>query len=165
MAERKITVIGSINMDLVTSTGRIPKVGETLLGHSFHTIPGGKGANQAVAAARLGADVTMIGAVGDDSRSKGTETAHFFADMTSFYMQSYETFHPGIGGCALHDPLAVGVVIDPGFVKREEWHVKVVLEGEEYGRTVADSEGGPKIQVCTEVDEEKFLKHFLKRIL
>jgi ribokinase len=64
---KKITVIGSINMDLVTSTTIIPKVGETVLGHSFHTIPGGKGANQAVAAARLGADVTMIGAVGDDS--------------------------------------------------------------------------------------------------
>jgi purine nucleosidase len=117
----------------------------------------------------VGLDVTMQtllpNAALADWRSKGTETAHFFADMTSFYMQSYETFHPGIGGCALHDPLAVGVVIDPGFVKREEWHVKVVLEGEEYGRTVADSEGGPKIQVCTEVDEEKFLKHFLKRIL
>lgn len=70
MAGRKITVIGSINMDLVTSTNRIPKVGETLLGVSFHTIPGGKGANQAVAAARLGADVTMIGAVGDDSFGK-----------------------------------------------------------------------------------------------
>lgn len=54
-------------MDLVTSTNKIPKVGETVLGHSFHTIPGGKGANQAVAAARLGADVTMIGAVGNDS--------------------------------------------------------------------------------------------------
>ncbi|MDN4608934.1 ribokinase [Sporosarcina highlanderae] len=67
MSKSKITVIGSINMDLVTSTSRIPKVGETLLGDSFHTIPGGKGANQAVAAARLGADVTMIGAVGDDS--------------------------------------------------------------------------------------------------
>ncbi|SDN34923.1 ribokinase [Bacillus sp. OK048] len=67
MAGRKVTVIGSINMDLVTSTNQIPKVGETVLGHSFHTIPGGKGANQAVAAARLGADVTMIGAVGDDS--------------------------------------------------------------------------------------------------
>jgi ribokinase len=67
MTERKITVIGSINMDLVTSTAQIPKVGETVLGQSFHTIPGGKGANQAVAAARLGADVTMIGAVGDDS--------------------------------------------------------------------------------------------------
>ncbi|MEH7495146.1 ribokinase [Neobacillus niacini] len=67
MNGKKITVIGSINMDLVTSTTKIPKVGETVLGHSFHTIPGGKGANQAVAAARLGADVTMIGAVGNDS--------------------------------------------------------------------------------------------------
>ncbi|HYK72456.1 MAG TPA: ribokinase, partial [Pseudoneobacillus sp.] len=67
MVHKKITVIGSINMDLVTSTNRIPKVGETVLGDSFHTIPGGKGANQAVAAARLGSDVTMIGCVGDDS--------------------------------------------------------------------------------------------------
>jgi ribokinase len=67
MSNQKITVIGSINMDLVTSTNIIPKVGETVLGDSFHTIPGGKGANQAVAAARLGADVTMIGCVGDDA--------------------------------------------------------------------------------------------------
>jgi ribokinase len=50
MSGRKITVIGSINMDLLTSTNQIPKVGETVLGNSFHTIPGGKGANQAVAA-------------------------------------------------------------------------------------------------------------------
>jgi ribokinase len=70
MTGRQITVIGSINMDLVTSTSQIPKVGETVLGQSFHTIPGGKGANQAVAAARLGGDVTMIGAVGDDSFGK-----------------------------------------------------------------------------------------------
>jgi ribokinase len=54
-------------MDLVTSTNVVPKRGETVLGDSFHTIPGGKGANQAVAAARLGADVCMIGCVGDDS--------------------------------------------------------------------------------------------------
>jgi ribokinase len=67
MDGRKITVIGSINMDLVTSTTQIPKVGETVLGQSFHSIPGGKGANQAVAVARLGGDVTMIGAVGGDS--------------------------------------------------------------------------------------------------
>ncbi|MBT2695960.1 ribokinase [Bacillus sp. ISL-40] len=66
MKNRKITVIGSINMDLVTSTNRVPILGETLMGESFHTIPGGKGANQAVAAARLGADVTMIGCVGQD---------------------------------------------------------------------------------------------------
>ncbi|MEH7076543.1 ribokinase [Neobacillus drentensis] len=66
MKNKKITVIGSINMDLVTSTNRVPILGETVMGESFHTIPGGKGANQAVAAARLGADVTMIGCVGQD---------------------------------------------------------------------------------------------------
>lgn len=66
MEGNKIVVIGSINMDLVTSANVFPKVGETLLGTSFITIPGGKGANQAVAAARLGADVTMIGCVGQD---------------------------------------------------------------------------------------------------
>lgn len=63
---RKIIVIGSINMDLVTSSTVFPKAGETVNGISFLTIPGGKGANQAVAAARLGADVSLIGCVGDD---------------------------------------------------------------------------------------------------
>ncbi len=62
----KITVIGSINMDLVTQSPRFPKVGETLLGDGFNRFMGGKGANQAVAAARLGAEVVMIGAVGGD---------------------------------------------------------------------------------------------------
>ncbi|MCQ6264761.1 ribokinase [Fictibacillus sp. WQ 8-8] len=62
----KITVVGSINMDLVTISNKVPKMGETLLGQEFKTIPGGKGANQAVAAARLGADVRMVGCVGDD---------------------------------------------------------------------------------------------------
>ena len=61
-----ITVIGSINMDLVTTSPRFPKVGETLLGSGFQQFMGGKGANQAVAAARLGAKVQLIGAVGDD---------------------------------------------------------------------------------------------------
>ncbi|MDX8046751.1 ribokinase [Gracilibacillus sp. S3-1-1] len=67
MTKPKITVIGSINMDLVTETNVVPVQGETVRGENFHTIPGGKGANQAVAAARLGADVTMIGRVGDDA--------------------------------------------------------------------------------------------------
>lgn len=67
MKNRKITVVGSINMDLVTSVNRAPAIGETVLGEAFHTIPGGKGANQAAAAARLGADTTLIGCVGDDS--------------------------------------------------------------------------------------------------
>ena len=62
----KIVVVGSLNMDLVVQVPKIPKPGETVLGVNFATFPGGKGANQAVAAARLGASVTMIGQVGDD---------------------------------------------------------------------------------------------------
>lgn len=62
----KIAVIGSSSMDLVVISDKRPGAGETVLGSSFKTVPGGKGANQAVAAARLGADVAMIGCVGDD---------------------------------------------------------------------------------------------------
>ncbi len=61
-----IVVIGSLNMDLVVTMERMPKVGETVHGQSIHYISGGKGANQSVGCAKLGADVTMIGAVGDD---------------------------------------------------------------------------------------------------
>lgn len=63
---RPIVVIGSINMDLVARAQRLPKPGETLLGEELLKLPGGKGANQAVAAARLGAEVHMVGRVGDD---------------------------------------------------------------------------------------------------
>lgn len=62
----RILVVGSINMDLVIHTPRLPALGETLAGNGFRTIPGGKGANQAAAAAKLGAQVRMIGCVGDD---------------------------------------------------------------------------------------------------
>ncbi|HEX4550862.1 ribokinase [Pseudomonas sp.] len=61
-----VVVIGSLNMDLVTRAPRLPKGGETLIGHSFATVSGGKGANQAVAVARLGAQVAMVGCVGND---------------------------------------------------------------------------------------------------
>lgn len=63
---KPVLVVGSLNMDLVVSVPRHPRPGETLLGGAFQTFPGGKGANQAVAAARLGAPVRMIGRVGAD---------------------------------------------------------------------------------------------------
>ncbi|TWT16075.1 ribokinase [Planomicrobium sp. CPCC 101079] len=62
-----ITVVGSINMDLVVQAKHFPKQGETTIGELFATVPGGKGANQAVAAARLGSEVRMVGAVGTDA--------------------------------------------------------------------------------------------------
>ena len=61
-----ILVVGSSNSDLVLSCSRLPKPGETLLGGAFHRFHGGKGANQAVAAARAGAHVTLVAARGDD---------------------------------------------------------------------------------------------------
>ncbi|GAP12461.1 ribokinase [Longilinea arvoryzae] len=84
-----IIVVGSLNMDLVVRVARHPRLGETLLGGEFHTFPGGKGANQAVAAARLGAPVRMIGRVGRDdfgasllsiAQSDGVDTTHVRED-------------------------------------------------------------------------------------
>ncbi len=63
----RIVVIGSINTDMVVRSSQIPLPGQTLMGHSFTTTGGGKGANQAVAAARLGADVSLIARIGNDA--------------------------------------------------------------------------------------------------
>lgn len=81
----KILVIGSLNMDFVVNVKHMPQVGETLLADSLEFIPGGKGANQAYALGKLGADVTMLGAVGNDSygdiqieglKAVGVDTTH-----------------------------------------------------------------------------------------
>jgi ribokinase len=65
--QKPIVVVGSINLDLVARTDRIPQVGETVIGRTFTTFYGGKGANQAVAVARLGYPVSMVGNVGNDA--------------------------------------------------------------------------------------------------
>jgi ribokinase len=67
---KKIVVVGSINLDLVTKVPRMPVEGETIFGSGFATYPGGKGANQAVAASRLGGEVVMIGRLGQDDFGK-----------------------------------------------------------------------------------------------
>ncbi len=85
----EIAVVGSLNMDLVVRTEQMPRPGETVHGRGFTTIPGGKGANQAAAAARLGAEVEMIGRVGEDDfgasildnmRAQGVGTAQIVRD-------------------------------------------------------------------------------------
>lgn len=86
----RICVVGSIHADLTVRTPRLPGPGETLLATALETGPGGKGANQAVAAARLGAAVTMIGAVGTDAHgpalvqtlaAESIDTSHIRADL------------------------------------------------------------------------------------
>jgi ribokinase len=84
-----VCVVGSLNMDLVVTAPRLPEVGETVTGGTFATFPGGKGANQAVAAARLGARVAMVGRVGADAfgeqlvgglRREGVDVTHVRVD-------------------------------------------------------------------------------------
>ena len=70
MAPVRLTVVGSINLDLVARAERLPRPGETITGATFSRIPGGKGANQAVAAARLGAEVELIACIGDDEHAE-----------------------------------------------------------------------------------------------
>ena len=67
MSRFDVVVVGSLNLDLVARAERLPGPGETVSGTTFAEVPGGKGLNQAVAAARAGASVAMIGAVGDDN--------------------------------------------------------------------------------------------------
>lgn len=85
MKKAKILIVGSFVMDLIVSTARFPQSGETVLGLDYKTAPGGKGANQAVQAARLGAAVTMVGKVGKDAfgdallasaQSSGVDVSH-----------------------------------------------------------------------------------------
>ena len=72
---RKVVVFGSLNMDLVVRVPRMPQAGETLSAHGFFANPGGKGANQAVACARQGGRVEMVGRVGDDHHGTELRTA------------------------------------------------------------------------------------------
>ena len=100
-----VVVFGSLNMDLVTRVKRLPKPGETLMGSAFFTTAGGKGANQAVAAAKLGAVVKMIGRVGDDVW--GTE---LIAGLTAAGVETDGiTTEPGV-----HSGVAVITVAESG---------------------------------------------------
>jgi len=91
-AKPTIHVFGSLNMDLVCQTPRLPGPGETISGREFQTVPGGKGANQAIAAARLGANTTMVGRVGDDEfgqalidslKAAGVDTHNVIVDQSA----------------------------------------------------------------------------------
>lgn len=94
----------------------------------------------------------------------GDSVAQFLAKATNFYMNAYETWSPGIGGCALHDPLAVGMVVDPTLCRTEQMHVEVITEGEMTGKTVGEQHAStPPINVCLDVDADRFLQHFMSR--
>lgn len=99
----KIIIIGSASIDLVVQTDIIPNAGETVMGNTFFTNPGGKGANQAVAAARLSDQVYMIGAVGDDDNGKSIIKNLKANNVDTTYMDIIENEKSGTAHITLYD--------------------------------------------------------------
>ena len=128
---------------------------------------------------RSGAPVTMIGLDVtlqtllryEDTqkwRDIGTDSGKFYADMVDYYIKAYETTSPHLGGCGLHDPLAVAVAIDPSLVTLIDINMKVDVEGATRGRTIGDetrlNDPVKTMKVAVGVDVERFVHELMTRI-
>lgn len=109
----RVVVLGSINMDLVARTARLPGPGETVSGSSFHTSPGGKGANQAVAAAKAGAAVHFVGAAGTDEFGEVLRATLTEAGVSDLALR-VETGSSGIAVITVDDEGQNVIVVVPG---------------------------------------------------
>ena len=120
----------------------------------------------------IGLDVThQVVLTRDDTaawRNLGTPAARFFADMVDHYITVYKQNNPQLGGCALHDPLAVAAALDPSLVRCLPANLCVDLEGPTRGRTVCDPDrlrdAEKSCEVALEVDAARFLDYFRVRM-
>jgi len=175
MNKKKIVVIGSSNTDMVVRTSRIPRPGETIMGGTFMMNPGGKGANQAVAAARLGGNVTFVARTGDDIfgdrsmanyREAGINTGSIFRDKNQ---------PSGVALICVDDSAENSIVVSPGAnaglnirdietVRKELesanyllMQLEILMETVEYAARIA-SEAGVKVILnpapATQLQEE-----------
>ncbi|MBU0641026.1 MAG: ribokinase [Planctomycetes bacterium] len=110
----QILVVGSVNMDLVVSAPRIPRPGETIIGGRFDTFPGGKGANQAVAAARLGADVALVGRVGDDANGRSLRATLQQAGVDCRYVRTTAAAASGVALIVVSEAGENAICVAPG---------------------------------------------------
>ena len=110
----KIVVIGSANTDLVINTSRIPEPGETVLGGKFMMVAGGKGANQAVAAQRLGADVTFVACVGDDLFGRNSLENYRKEGMNTAFVSVKEGVPSGVASIFVDAKAENVIVVAPG---------------------------------------------------
>ncbi|MER6572056.1 ribokinase [Streptomyces sp. NPDC001093] len=108
-----IVVLGSTNMDLVAYVAKAPQRGETVTGREFHTIPGGKGSNQAIAAARAGATVSMIGAVGNDAFGLRLRDTLEHSGVDTDFLRTVEG-PSGTAHIVVDDEGANSIVVIPG---------------------------------------------------
>ncbi|HEY4067100.1 MAG TPA: ribokinase, partial [Burkholderiaceae bacterium] len=109
-----IVVVGSLNMDLVVRMPRAPGGGETLTGHDFATLPGGKGANQAVACARMGAEVAMVGRVGADANGAALRASLAADGIDSSRVETVEAIATGVAMIWVEDDGQNRIVLAPG---------------------------------------------------
>lgn len=109
-----IWVVGSINMDLIATTERIPSPGETVLGDRFFQAHGGKGANQAVAAARSGAKVVLVGSVGNDGFGEACIRSFEAEEIDTSRIQTHESLSTGVALITVDDSGENCIVVAPG---------------------------------------------------
>lgn len=109
-----VVILGSINMDIVVSTPHIPRPGETVLGGTARYLPGGKGANQAVAAGQLGADVTFIGRTGDDDFGERMRAGLIKADVRVEHVHTLSGASSGVAFVAVDARGENIIVVSPG---------------------------------------------------
>jgi len=114
LSSPSICVVGSINMDLVFRTPRMPGVGETVSGHEFVQIAGGKGANQAVAASRQGANVSFIGCVGNDANGRKSLDGLEMDGIDIAAVSTIPNCASGVAGIFVDDLGRNSIVIAPG---------------------------------------------------
>lgn len=114
MSPAKIVVVGSSNTDMVVRSPRIPRGGETLLGSDFTMVPGGKGANQAVCAARLGAEVTFVARIGDDIFGQRSLDNFHSVGIDTQYVTRDKTAASGIALITVDGTGENAIVVAPG---------------------------------------------------
>ncbi len=114
MTAHTVTVVGSLNMDLVARSPHIPQPGETIIGGELHTLPGGKGANQAVAAARLGAATAMVGKVGQDGFAAPLLKNLEAANIDHSFVQQDAASATGVALIVVDDAGENSIVVAPG---------------------------------------------------
>ena len=115
LKKSKIVIVGSYNTDLMSKTPWLPKHGETVLGGPFKLGPGGKGSNQAVAAARLGAEVCFIGCIGEDYFGEVARNNFIREKINIDYLRISKTRHTGMAFILVDDKTAENmIVVAPG---------------------------------------------------
>ena len=116
-----ILVVGSLNMDLVMNCSRVPEAGESLIGKDFKYVPGGKGANQAVAAARLGAEVTFAGKRGDDANGEKLEKSLIDSGINTQYLKKDKESKTGLASILVDKKGENRILVFPGANMEIDW--------------------------------------------